>query len=49
MAGKSSRGLADVVAASTARRDVDGHAGRLSYRGYDIGEGKRSWIPLDAR
>ncbi len=31
-----SRGLADVVAASTAISDIDGLAGRLSYRGYDI-------------
>jgi citrate synthase len=31
-----SRGLADVVAASTAISDIDGVAGRLSYRGYDI-------------
>jgi len=30
------RGLADVVAASTALSDVDGTAGRLFYRGYDI-------------
>jgi citrate synthase len=28
--------LADVVAASTAISDIDGQAGRLSYRGYDI-------------
>jgi len=28
--------LADVVAASTAISDIDGTAGRLSYRGYDI-------------
>jgi citrate synthase len=32
----SSKGLADVVAASTAVSDIDGGAGRLSYRGYDI-------------
>jgi citrate synthase len=38
MADKPSRGLADVVAASTALSDVDGRAGRLSYRGYDINE-----------
>jgi citrate synthase len=31
-----SRGLADVVAASTAISDIDGKAGVLSYRGYDI-------------
>src|SRR3984885_8311735 len=36
MAEKPSRGLADVVAASTALSDIDGRAGRLSYRGYDI-------------
>lgn len=33
---ESSRGLADVVAASTAVSDIDGRAGRLFYRGYDI-------------
>jgi citrate synthase len=38
MAEKPSRGLADVVAASTALSDIDGQAGRLSYRGYDINE-----------
>jgi citrate synthase len=31
-----SRGLADVVAASTAISDIDGTAGVLGYRGYDI-------------
>jgi citrate synthase len=31
-----SKGLADVVAASTALSDIDGRAGRLFYRGYDI-------------
>ncbi len=36
MADKPSRGLADVVAASTAPSDIDGQAGRLFYRGYDI-------------
>ncbi len=36
MAEQPSRGLADVVAASTALSDIDGKAGRLSYRGYDI-------------
>jgi citrate synthase len=36
MADKSTRGLADVVAASTALSDIDGRAGRLFYRGYDI-------------
>jgi citrate synthase len=38
MAEKPARGLADVVAASTALSDIDGLAGRLSYRGYDINE-----------
>jgi citrate synthase len=38
MAEKPARGLADVVAASTALSDIDGRAGRLSYRGYDINE-----------
>lgn len=33
---QASRGLADVVATSTALSDIDGTAGRLSYRGYDI-------------
>lgn len=32
----TSKGLADVVAASTALSDIDGKQGRLSYRGYDI-------------
>jgi citrate synthase len=36
MADKPAKGLADVVAASTALSDIDGRAGRLSYRGYDI-------------
>ncbi len=36
MAEAPSRGLADVVAASTALSDIDGRAGRLFYRGYDI-------------
>ena len=36
MAEKTPRGLADVVAASTALSDIDGRAGRLFYRGYDI-------------
>ena len=36
MADKPSKGLADVVAASTALSDIDGQAGRLCYRGYDI-------------
>ena len=36
MAGKPSRGLADVVVASTAVSDIDGRDGRLSYRGYDV-------------
>jgi 2-methylcitrate synthase len=38
MAEKPSKGLADVVAASTALSDIDGQAGRLLYRGYDINE-----------
>ena len=38
MAQQPSRGLADVVAAATAVSDIDGRAGRLSYRGYDINE-----------
>ncbi len=38
MADKPSRGLADVVAASTAVSDIDGQAGRLFYRGYDINQ-----------
>jgi citrate synthase len=36
MADKSPRGLADVVAASTAISDIDGREGQLFYRGYDI-------------
>ena len=36
MPDKPVRGLADVVAASTALSDIDGRAGRLFYRGYDI-------------
>ncbi|MEU7691832.1 citrate synthase [Microbispora hainanensis] len=36
MADKPTKGLADVVAASTALSDIDGTAGRLFYRGYDI-------------
>jgi citrate synthase len=36
MADKPAKGLADVVAASTALSDIDGAAGRLFYRGYDI-------------
>ena len=36
MAEVPSKGLADVVAASTALSDIDGRAGRLFYRGYDI-------------
>src|SRR5258708_2425765 len=38
MAEEPSRGLADVVAAATALSDIDGRAGRLSYRGYDIND-----------
>jgi citrate synthase len=33
---QASSGLADVVATSTALSDIDGTAGRLFYRGYDI-------------
>ena len=36
MVDKPSRGLADVIAASTALSDIDGRAGLLFYRGYDI-------------
>jgi citrate synthase len=36
MADKPSKGLADIVAASTALSDIDGRAGLLFYRGYDI-------------
>lgn len=36
MADTPAKGLADVVAVSTALSDIDGQAGRLSYRGYDI-------------
>ena len=36
MAEAPSRGLADVVAASTALSDSDERAGLLSYLGYDI-------------
>ncbi|HEY9391624.1 MAG TPA: citrate/2-methylcitrate synthase [Mycobacteriales bacterium] len=35
-ATRPAKGLADVVAASTALSDIDGAAGVLSYRGYDI-------------
>ena len=38
MARVPARGLADVVAASTALSDIDGQAGLLSYRGYDIND-----------
>ena len=38
MAQQPSKGLADVVAAATALSDIDGRAGRLSYRGYDIND-----------
>ena len=38
MADAPSRGLADVVAASTALSDIDGRAGLLFYRGYDIND-----------
>ena len=36
MADRPSKGLADIVAASTALSDIDGRAGLLFYRGYDI-------------
>jgi 2-methylcitrate synthase len=36
MPDKPSKGLADVIAASTALSDIDGRAGLLFYRGYDI-------------
>lgn len=36
MADKTTRGLADIVAAATAISDINGKAGRLFYRGYDI-------------
>jgi citrate synthase len=36
MADRPARGLADVIAASTAVSDIDGRAGLLFYRGYDI-------------
>ena len=36
MADKPSRGLAGVLAASTAVSDIDGRAGLLSHRGHDI-------------
>jgi len=36
VAQQPAKGLADVVAATTALSDIDGKAGRLSYRGYDI-------------
>jgi len=38
MADGPARGLADVVAASTALSDIDGRAGLLFYRGYDIND-----------
>jgi citrate synthase len=38
MAQQPSKGLADVVAAATALSDIDGRAGRLFYRGYDINQ-----------
>jgi citrate synthase len=38
MPDKPSKGLADVIAASTALSDIDGRAGLLFYRGYDIHE-----------
>ena len=38
MAERPSRGLDDVIAASTAVSDMDGRAGRLPCRGYDISQ-----------
>jgi citrate synthase len=38
VAKQPSKGLADVVAAATALSDIDGRAGRLFYRGYDINQ-----------
>ena len=57
MAGKPSRGLADVVVASPAVSDIDGRAGRLSYRGNRlirpgrayVGETGLTWIPVADR
>ena len=57
MAEAPSRGLADVVAASTALSAIDERAGLLSYRGYNIHHlaghaeyiGDLRWVPLDAR
>jgi citrate synthase len=37
-ADRHTKGLADVIAASTSISDIDGQAGTLSYRGYDIQE-----------
>src|SRR5439155_22997020 len=36
MVERAAKGLADIVAPSTAISDVDGSAGGLIYRGYDI-------------
>jgi len=36
MADKPSTGPADIIAASTARNDIDGRAALLFYRGYGI-------------
>lgn len=36
MVERAAKGLADIVAASTAISDVNGKAGALTYRGYDI-------------
>ena len=61
MADEPARGLADVVAATTALSDVDGRAGRLFCRGYDVRdpagratfeystEGGLPWIRLAGR
>jgi citrate synthase len=43
MADKLSKGLADIIAASTALSDIGGRAGLLNYRGYDYYLG----IPTD--
>jgi citrate synthase len=36
MADMPAKGLADIIAASTALGDIDGRAGLPFYRGYDI-------------
>jgi citrate synthase len=42
MADKPSKGLAALIAASTALSGIDGRAGQLSYRWL-------TWTPLDRR